>query len=110
MTRKTPEETIVAMRSARMKERGAILDIAIEFNVDPKTVWNHTKDIPIRLKRGRRPTHDHEKVLKLVKGRLPHAAISERLGISKKHIHRLCRRYYGCKPSELARMEWKAAA
>lgn len=107
---RTPEETIAAIRAVRIEERASIFEIAMRFDLDPKTVWNHTKDIPIRLKRGRRATHDPVKVMGLLKQGLHPEIVQERLGISRKWIYRLCRRYYGCSPSELARMEWKAAA
>lgn len=73
-----------------------------------------TKDIPVKARAGRQIQYDHGKVLNLLKQGLSQTIISERLGISRAQVYRICKRTYGVGPSELAahlaRMEWKAAA
>lgn len=110
---KLPRDTIAAIR--RAKWRGASLfEIAVDFDIDKGTASKYTSDIFVKARAGRQVQYDHGKVLNLLKQGLSQTVISERLGISRAQVYRICKRTYGVGPSELpahlARMEWKAAA
>lgn len=65
-------------------------------------------------KAGREVQYGHGNVLKLLEQGLSQTIISERLGISRAQVYRICRGTCGVGPAELpahhACMEWKAAA
>ena len=103
------KDLVAAMRAA--KWAGASLtDIEVEFDVCRATASRYTSDIPVKAKAGGPQQYDREKVLRLLQQGLPASVIKERFGISRAQVFRICKQHYGCTPSELARMEWKAAA
>jgi IS30 family transposase len=106
-------ETVEAIRAAKWAG-ASVTDIEAEFNICRSTASRYTSDIPVKGRPGREVEYDHLKVARLLEQGLSQTVISERLGISRAQVYRICKRTYGVGPSELpaqlARMKWKAAA
>lgn len=98
-----PQEKIEAIRKARWAGASQF-EISVELDVDQSTVSRYTADIPVQAKPGRRAAHDHAKVARLLKQGLSVTLISQRMGISRTHVFRICKQHFGCTPAELARM------
>ena len=105
-----PKETVKAIRKAKWAG-ASLFDISCDFDICKSTAYRYTADIPVQARAGRQAEHDHAKVLKLLEQGLSATVIKERLGISRAHVFRICKRYRGCTPSQLnPRNDWKAAA
>jgi DNA invertase Pin-like site-specific DNA recombinase len=92
----------------------SLTDLEVEFDISRRTAVRNTRGVTVSAKPGRQAQYDHAKVLNLLKQGLSQTIISERLGISRAQVYRICKRTYGVGPSELpaslARSERKAAA
>lgn len=97
-----PQEKIEAIRKARWAGASQF-EISVELDVDQSTVSRYTADIPVQAKPGRRPCLSRQRVAQLLCQGLSVALISERLGVSRAHVFRVCKLKFGCTPSELAR-------
>jgi DNA invertase Pin-like site-specific DNA recombinase len=113
MKYRAPHETATEIRAAKWSGK-SLTDLEAEFDISRSTPVRYTRDVTARAKARRDVQYDHGNVLKLLEQGLSQTIISERLGISRALIYRICKRTYGVDPSELpahrARMEWKAAA
>lgn len=105
---KLPDELIEAIRNAKWSG-ASLFDIACDFDICKSTASRYTDDIPVKARAGRPAEHDHERVLTLLDQGLSATVIKERLGISRAHVFRICKRHFGCAPSELAHNGRKAA-
>jgi DNA invertase Pin-like site-specific DNA recombinase len=113
MKYRAPHEIAAEIRAAKCAGK-SLTDLEAEFDISRRTAVRYTRGVTVRARAGRQAQYDPEKVLNLLKQGLSQTIISERLGISRAQVYRICKRTYGVGPSELpahlARMEWKAAA
>jgi len=109
MTYRAPHEIAAEIRAAKWAGK-SLTDLEAEFDISRSTAVRYTRGVTVQAKPGRRAEHDHAKVIKLLEQGLTAATIKERLGISRAHVFRICKRYRGCTPSELlAHIQRKAA-
>jgi DNA invertase Pin-like site-specific DNA recombinase len=108
-----PHEIAAEIRAAKWAGK-SLTDLEAEFDISRSTAVRYTRGVTSRAKAGREVQYDHSKILKLLEQSLSQTVISERLGISRAQVYRICKRTYGVGLSELpallARMQWKAAA
>jgi AraC-like DNA-binding protein len=113
MNYRAPHEIAAEIRAAKWAGR-SLTDLEAEFDISRSTAVRYTRGVTSRARAGRAAQYDHSKVLKLLQQGLSQTIISDRLGISRAQVYRICKRTYGVGPSELpallARMTWKAAA
>jgi AraC-like DNA-binding protein len=113
MKYRAPHEIAAEIRAAKWAGN-SLTDLEAEFDISRRTAVRYTRGVTVQARPGRQIQYDHDKVLSLLKQGLSQTVISERLGISRAQVYRICKRTYGVGPSELpahlARMEWKAAA
>jgi DNA-binding CsgD family transcriptional regulator len=113
MTYRAPHEISAEIRAAKWVGK-SLTDLEAEFDISRTTAVRYTRGVTVQARPGRQIQYNQDKVLNLLKQGLSQTVISERLGISRAQIYRICKRTHGVGPSELlahlARMEWKAAA
>jgi len=95
-----PRDVVRKIRKAKWNG-ASLFDIACEFDICKSTVSRYTDDIPVKARAGRPAEHDHAKVIRLLEQGLSATVIKERLGISRAHVYRICKRHSGMTPSEL---------
>jgi DNA invertase Pin-like site-specific DNA recombinase len=113
MKYRAPHEIAAEIRAAKWAGK-SLTDLEAEFDISRRTAVRYTRGVTVQASPGRQAQYDHDKVLNLLKQGISQTVISERLGISRAQVYRICKRTYGVGPSELparlARMEWNAAA
>jgi hypothetical protein len=113
MKYRAPHEIAAEIRAAKWSGK-SLTDLEAEFDISRSTAVRYTRGVTAMAKAGREVQYDHGNVLKLLELGLSRTIVSERLGISRAQVYRICKRTCGVGASELpahrARKVSKAAA